>query len=396
MTASDQRDYPALLRSFDTFEPSHEEFKYDAFSYARQKCPVTWTESGTGFWLLTRYQDVRRVLEDPQTFSSVEGSPQPTPITLGPLTADPPQHSGLRKILNPYFSRTFSLRYEDDIRAYAADLIEQWVDNGRVELLSEFTGPLVSKVLARMVFDEDDEEKMARAKDIVMRVTEESSEESFFELATLSAEYLADAVDNPPERDGVLKALVTSTIDGRPLTEDEQLGTIAVLFLGGLDTTRSAIGTIAMHIAMRPELEERVRDPRWVRQDMDEFLRLVSPVATFARKAMKDVEVGGVHIKEGERVLVRFDSANRDEEKFPEAESLQFDPPRGGNAAFGLGVHRCLGMHLARVQIAIAFEELFKRITNLRLEVDPSELEWAPGIANTPNIVPLTFDKVDA
>jgi cytochrome P450 len=180
------------------------------------------------------------------------------------------------------------------------------------------------------------------------------------------------------------------------VSEDEALGAVNVLFLGGLDTTRSAIGTIAMHIAMQPDLEERVRDPRWVRQDMDEFIRLTSPVATFGRTATKDTEVGGCPIRKGERLLVRFDSANRDETKFPDADKLQFDPPRGGNAGFGLGIHRCIGMHLARVEIAIAFEELFKRITNLRLDADPADLKWAPGIANYPDRVPLLFDKVDA
>jgi cytochrome P450 len=398
MTASAERDYPALLESFDTFDPAHEEWKYDAFAYAREHCPVVRTETdSTGqMTMITRYTDVRRVLEDPATFSSVGGSPAPAPVRLGPLDADPPLHTGLRKLLNPLFSRTFALRYEAEMRAYAAELIDGWVDNGKVELLSEFAGPFVARVLARMVFDEKDMSKMDRAKQVVVRVAEEGTEESFFDLALLSAEYLSAAIENPPEEDGVLKALVTGTINGEGVSEDEALGAVNVLFLGGLDTTRSAIGTIAMHIAMQPDLEERVRDPRWVRQDMDEFIRLTSPVATFGRTATKDTEVGGCPIRKGERLLVRFDSANRDETKFPDADKLQFDPPRGGNAGFGLGIHRCIGMHLARVEIAIAFEELFKRITNLRLDADPADLKWAPGIANYPDRVPLLFDKIDA
>jgi cytochrome P450 len=149
-----------------------------------------------------------------------------------------------------------------------------------------------------------------------------------------------------------------------------------------------------MHIAMQPELEGRVRDPHWVRNDMDEFIRLTSPVATFGRVATLDTEIAGCPINKGERILVRFDSANRDEEKFPHADQLQFDPPRGGTAGFGLGIHRCIGMHLARVEIAIAFEELLARITNLKLDADPAALTWAPGIANYPDRVPLTFDTV--
>ena len=98
-------------------------------------------------------------------------------------------------------------------------------------------------------------------------------------------------------------------------------------------------------------------------------------------------------MRKGDRVMVRFDSANRDEEKFSNADQLQFDPPRGGNAGFGLGIHRCVGMHLARVEITIAFEELLARITNPKFDGDPTELKWAPGLANCPDRVPLTFEK---
>lgn len=397
MTASADRDYAALLASFDAFDPAHEDWKYDAFAYAREHCPVVRNHApSTGdMTLVTRYADVRRVLEDPATFISEGGSPTPAPVRLGPLDADPPLHTGFRKLLNPLFSRSFALRYEQDMRRHARELIDGFVDKGEVELLGDFAGPFVARVLAQMVFNETDMAKMERAKEVVIRVAAEGTEEAFFDLAVLSAEYLAAAMENPPEQEGVLRALVTGRVDGEPLTEDQALGAINVLFLGGLDTTRSAIGTIAMHIALRPELEERVRDPRWVRQDMDEFIRLTSPVATFGRTATKDTEIGGCPIKKGERIQVRFDSANRDETKFPEADTLRFEPPRGGNAGFGLGIHRCIGMHLARVEIAIAFDELFKRITNLRLDADPDDLKWAPGIANYPDQVPLRFDRVE-
>jgi cytochrome P450 len=390
------RDLPALLASFNLFDPEHEDWKYDAFSYARENCPVVRTETElTGpMWMVTRYADVRRVLEDPDTFSSQNGSPAPTPIGLGPLDADPPLHTLFRKLLNPYLSRKYALTFEDEMRRIAVELIDEFVDKGEVDLLAEFAGPFVSRVLASVVFNETDLTKMERAKEVVFRVTEDGTEEAFMGLGMLAAEYLAAATQNPPEEDGILRSLVTGEIDGKPLEPQEALGAICVLFLGGLDTTRSAIGTIAMHVALQPELEARVRDPRWVRNDMDEFIRLTSPVAAFGRTVTKDTEVGGCPMKKGDRVQVRFDSANRDATKFENADQLQFDPPRGGNAGFGLGIHRCVGMHLARVEIAVAFEELFARITNLKFNDDPDGLTWAPGIANCPDRVPLTFDKV--
>jgi cytochrome P450 len=390
------RDLAALLPTFDLFDAEHEDWKYRAFAYARRHYPVVRTETElTGpMWMVTRYADVRKVLEDPKTFSSQGGSPAPTPIGLGPLDSDPPLHTVFRELLNPYLSRKYSLTFEDEMRSIARELVDKFVDRGKVELLGDFAGPFVSRVLASVVFKETDMAKMERAKEVVFAVTEDGTEEAFMNLGMLAAEYLAAATANPPEENGILRSLVTGTVDGKTLEPQQALGALCVLFLGGLDTTRSAIGTIAMHIALQPELEARVRDPRWVRNDMDEFIRHASPVATFGRTVTSDTEVGGCPMRKGDRVQVRFDSANRDDEKFPNADQLQFDPPRGGNAGFGLGIHRCVGMHLARVEITVAFEELLARITNLRFDGDPGDLKWAPGIANCPDRVPLTFEKI--
>jgi len=172
-------------------------------------------------------------------------------------------------------------------------------------MLGEFASPFVARVLARMVLDETDMAKMDRATRVVMRVAEHPDDEGFFDLAVLSAEYLAEAIDNPPEHEGMLRALVTGEfLDGKPMTEDQAMGAIASTFLGGLDTSRSAIAGICWLMAQQPELEARVRDPRWIRNDMDEFVRLLSPVASLGRIATTDTEVGGCPVKQGEQPAV--------------------------------------------------------------------------------------------
>ncbi len=211
-----ERDLAALLTTFDLFNAEHEEWKYDAFSYAREHCPVVRTETElTGpMWMVTRYADVRKVLEDPETFSSQGGSPAPTPIGLGPLDSDPPLHTTFRKLLNPYLSRKYSLTFEDEMRSIARELVDNFVDKGKVELLGEFAGPFVSRVLASVVFKETDMAKMERAKQVVFAVTEDGTEQDFMNLGILAAEYLAAATENPPEEDGILKSLVSGTVDG--------------------------------------------------------------------------------------------------------------------------------------------------------------------------------------
>jgi cytochrome P450 len=392
-----ERDWASLLPTFDMFDEAHEEWKYEGFAWAREHCPIIHgSPPSTGpRTIVTRYADVRAILEDAATFSSAGAPPIPAPIKLGALDADPPEHTAFRRLLNPVFTRQFALRFEPDMRAHAGELIDGWIDKGEVDMLGEFASPFVARVLARMVLDESDMAKMDRATRVVMRVAEHPDDEGFFDLAVLSAEYLAEAIDNPPEHEGMLRALVTGEfLDGKPMSEDQAMGAIASTFLGGLDTSRSAIAGICWLMAQQPELEARVRDPRWIRNDMDEFVRLLSPVASLGRIATTDTEVGGCPVKQGEHLLLRFDSANRDEAKFPNGDQLQFDPPRTGTAGFGLGIHRCIGMHLARVQMAVAMEELLARITNLRLAVPAEEITWAPGIANCPHAVPLLFDKV--
>jgi cytochrome P450 len=386
----------AILPHYNMWDPQHEKVKWGVFAHARSHCPVAHTDAdGGGQYVVTRYEDVRRVLEDPQTFSSTGVAPRPSPVTLNPLDSDPPYQVELRRILNPLFTRNFLLRFEPELRKNAAELIGRFIGNGRVDFIREYAGPFVGNALSRVVFNEDDPEKMDHAAEVVIRVAIEATDEAFFELAMLAGQYIAEREANPVDRNDVLNAIATSTVDGgRPLTDEERLGVVTVLFLGGLDTTRGAMGSIAYHLAGEPELEGRLRDPAWIRQDMDEFIRLESPVGCLGRRATRDVELGGVTIPKGEQLLVRFDSANRDEERFEDASRLRFDVRRSSSAGFGLGIHRCLGSHFARIQIAIAFDELFKRVTNLRFADPDAEVHWAPGIANGPEGLDLLFDVI--
>lgn len=388
-------DAAELLDHYSLWDPEHEKVKWELFEHARNNCPVAHTDaSGGGQYLVTRYEDVRRVLQDPATFSSAKVVPGGAPVTLNPLDSDPPLQPELRKILNPLFTRNFLRQFEPDLRRSANHLIDGFIDNGRVDFIKEFAGPFVGSALATVVFNESDPEQMKRASDIVIRAGEAEDQTVLFELVALGKDYLDDRERHPVDRHDVLNAITTGTVDGgRNLTPEEKLGVITVLFLGGLDTTRGALGSIAYQVATRPELEDRLRDPAWARQDMDEFLRLASPVGCLARIATMDVELTGVRINKGEQLLIRFDSANRDESQFKNPSSLRFDR-RGGNVAFGLGIHRCLGSHFARIQIAVAFEELFTRITHLRVADADAEIRWSPGIANGANALDLIFDVV--
>jgi cytochrome P450 len=383
----------SMLHTWDYMSADHDRIKWEIFGYARDRCPVARTEEGGGFWLVTRYEDVKRVLEDWQTFSSTESPITPSAVGLCPITDDPPIQTAARQLLNPLFSRGAIAKYEPAMRAAARALIANWIGRGSVELLTEFSGPYVADVLTAAVFPDFGPEDLARAANIALRSSEDPSPQVFIDLFGLCVEYLTTARARGVTEDGVVYRLLNGTFDGEPVPEDKQLGILGILMLGGLDTTRGAIGNIAYRVATNPGTEDRLRDPAWVKRDLDEFLRLDSPVSCMARVATRDVELNGAHIKAGERVQVRYDSANRDESRFPGADALAFDEARSGHAAFGFGVHRCIGSNLARLQIEVAYDELLRQIGNLRL-APGAEITWMPGNSNALHAVNLEFDRV--
>lgn len=386
-------DLQSMLRTWEYMSPAHNQRKWEIFRYARERCPVARTEEGGGFWLVTRYEDVRQVLEDWRTFSSTESAITPSPVKLPPIDADPPVHTAVRKLLNPLFSRAVVTRYEPVMRATARDLIAGWIDRGRVELLTEYSGPYSAGMLTELIFTEFGPEDLGHAGELVQRFSDDPSPQVFAELHTLCSEYLALARDRGVDGDCVVGRLLNGTLDGEPLSEETQLGILTILMIGGLGTSRGAIGNIAYRLAITPGAEDRVRNPDWVRHDLDEFLRLDPPVGCMARVATRDTELGGARIKAGDHVQVRYDSANRDESRFRDADTLVFDETRGGNAVFGLGVHRCIGSHLARLEIEVAFDELLRQARNLRLAPD-AEITWTPGNTNDLHALHLEFDRV--
>ena len=398
------RPEPAdVLPVFDIFEPDHAERKWEILGYAREHCPVFRTEAMGGMWVATRHDHVRNVLENPGVFSSSIPSIFPSPVPLPPIDLDPPLHADFRRFLNPYMSRSYLLKFEPRIRAEVTGALEGFLDLGECEFNRDFAVPVASHILARVIFDEADEQRMARALDAATRMGLENTPDTFVDMAMVAGEFLAErekggagadarSAGAPLVRDDLLGSLLRATVeDGRPLTQEERIGVITILFIGGLDTTRAAMGNIVLNIARDPALEDRVRDPGWIRSDMDEFLRYESPVTCLARVVTRDTDLGDVHLRAGDRLLAHFASANRDEAHYERAGELDFDVARAGNAAFGLGVHRCVGANLARLTLTIAFDELLSKITNIRLLSEP---RTTAGIVHHPEELHIGFDRI--
>jgi cytochrome P450 len=193
-----------------------------------------------------------------------------------------------------------------------------------------------------------------------------------------------------PRRPDVIDALLHADVGGRPFTDDEQNRTLILLVTAGLETTVSALGNIMLHAATRPELWEKLKAMDSVELAIEEFLRFDAPAPALNRTAVADGEIGGQPIGEGERVVMYYASANRDERMFEAPDELRFDRSPNRHLAFGMGIHRCLGQHLARLELRVALEELLKRIDDIRLE--PEGLVFKnDGSTRGPSVLPLRF-----
>lgn len=394
--AADTTDIAQTTATYDPFDPATAPRKWEVLAYARSECPALQVHPSpdpqTPYWMLSRYADVRFVLEHPEIFSSSGVAISAATVPLPPLDTDPPAQPDLRKILNPLMSRKTLERFEPQMRAIARTAIDKFIDAGRCEFVSDFAIPLSAGALSTIIFDDDDDERIARGGHIATRCAREASPESFSELALFAMQYIAMRQAHPGGPDDILTALLTGSILGRPLTTDEVIGVVTTLFLAGLDTTKRALGNIAARIASEPGLEERVRDPGWIRHDMDELLRFESPVAIMGRTVLQEVQLAGRQFAPGDRVIVNFGSANRDEQQYEAADQLRFALPRSGLMSFGLGIHRCLGSNLARLQLQIGFDELLAAITRLRLATDGGVI-YDTGMIHGPAALPLMFDR---
>jgi cytochrome P450 len=382
-----------LIPHLDLYDPNHRKRLWEALDHARKSdCPVIKTDADNGYYVITRYDDLRAVANDPEIFSSAEPALRGVPVRMPPVSEDPPIHRDFRKILNPYFSRSYLSRYAGNMRAAARELLDGVLPAGRMEVMNDFALPYTAENLARVILGETDKERVKRARVAALAISGEGSQQAFIDLAQIAGEFLRDRAESGFDGDDVLSAIVNGTVLGRPLTMEEKIGTVTTLFSGGLDTVRGALGNIVRHLAEDPGMEDRLRDPAWARSDLDELLRLETPITFLARTVTRDTEVSGCPMKAGDRLALHFASANRDAGRFDDADQFRFDRERNPHVAFGIGIHRCLGLHFARLQIEIGIEELLAQVTNLRIP-DGVEVELAKGVIFTPELLPVEFDR---
>jgi cytochrome P450 len=384
--------------SFSDGQP-HEQFRW-----LRQNEPVSRhpEPDGPGFWAVTRYDDVRVVGRDHETFSSVPTTMIPDPIEgLGfgdhqmMLMSDPPHHTRLRRTINREFTPRAAERLRPRIRTLATRIVDAVIERGECDFVTDVAGEMPSFVIADLLgLPLDDGRRLYHLTETI-HAAPESQPEGAALGAVLEMFNYAHEVAEEKRRDpgdDLASILLTSEVDGQPLDDiDFNLFFILLVDAGG-DTTRNLVGGGLVALFDQPDERRRLE------ADIDgslpvaieEMLRWVSPVIYMRRTATSDVELAGTEIAAGDKVVMYYGSANRDERTFTDADRFDVGRRPNDHLAFGGGgPHFCLGAHLARIEIHELLHEVLTRMPDLH---PAGPAEWLPSnFISGPRHLPVTF-----
>jgi cytochrome P450 len=406
------------VTEYDFFDPEVIECPFDFYRAAREEAPV-YRLPGTDIFIVSRYEDVRNALKRTDVFSNEfneELNPPPRNPEAGAiyaegwepvdtlLTVDAPRHKVYRSLLNKVFSTKRVEGMHDYMVQIANELIDGWIDEGEVDFLNRFCVPFPIYVIAdQLGVPREDIDLFRYWSDCFgSRLSQFADEEREVEDARAIVQfqhYFADKIEQlrAEPGDNIISDLAQARIDDdRLLTTEELLSIIQQLLVAGNETSRASIAAGVLYFIDHPDQFDRLeKEPELLANAVEEILRLATPSCGLWRRVKADTELGGVDIPAGSMLMVRFASANRDEERFecPEA----FDISRenaSDNLAFGKGVHFCLGAQLARKEINVAFEYLIRRTNHWRLTDGKNTLtHWPNLILRGLNDLHITFDK---
>jgi cytochrome P450 len=383
---------------FSHLEPEWSADPYPIQDDLRQRCPIAHTDRFGGGWLPTRYEDVAAIAYDTERFSSrsiIMGNFRP-PVDIAPvggsppISSDPPFHHDARKLLLPAFTKNAISKLEPATRKYCHGLIDAFDGREVVDAAADYAQHIPIRVIADMLgFPRADGPRFREFVESTLEGINLPPDERIARMEKLF-DYLLDQIHdhlaNP--RPDLTTFLIEAELYGRKLEADHVAGAMALLLIAGIDTTWSAIGSSLWHLARNPADRERlVADPGLLSTAMEEFLRAYAPV-TMARLVKQDMSWHGVEMKADDWILLSFPAANRDPAQFSQAGEVVIDRQVNRHAAFGLGIHRCLGSHLARMELRVALEVWLQRIPEFTL-ADPAGVSWSAGQIRGPRALPV-------
>jgi cytochrome P450 len=383
---------------FDHFDPAYAQDPYVVWDELRDECPVARSPRFREMVVPTRAVDIEAVARDPETWSSRSplvadfGSMAEFGILAPPISSDPPYHTSFRKLLLPFFSPQRSDALRPAVATHCDELIGAWTSD-EVDAAVNYAQHIPVHVITMLLgIPPEDGELFRSWIHGLLEVGPVDIEAAAHGLVGFG-DYLGKQIASRVQDglgDDLISFLLQAKLDGRTLEADEVFGGCLLLLVAGIDTTWSAIGASIWHLAAHPEHQERLRaEPELLASAVEELLRAYAPV-TMAREAVVDTELAGCPVKAGEPLLLPFPAANRDPALFDRPDEVLLDRSPNRHVSFGVGIHRCLGSHLARMEVTVALEQLLANTSWFEL-ADPGAVRWSTGQVRGPRTLPLRY-----
>jgi cytochrome P450 len=374
------------------FDHHSDEFNLNELAFnaeLRQKCPVAWNENYGGFWFLTSYDAVSQTARDGDTFAhkyepnaadgvdyqGEMGVPRPEgQPALGIGEVDGPYHQALRHALAPFFSPGAVQKMRPFMEQSAHWFLDQRIGDGQMDLVLDYASPVPAILTMKLMgLPYDTWQRYANLFHSVMAVPQDSPEyaEAIAEVPAMMQGVLEFAATRRAEAgDDLTSFLIQFEFDGKRLDDAQLLNILWNLIAGGVDTTTSQTALTLRHLGTNPELRQQLIDhPELHRTATDEFLRYFSVNQQLSRTVTRDVVLGGQHFRRNDRVVISWLGANHDEQEFERPDEIVLDRAPNRHVAFGLGPHRCIGSHLARLMSGVMVKAALDRIPDYQIDL---------------------------
>lgn len=347
----------------------------EQYAWMRANAPVYFDERN-GVWGITKYADLKAVAKDPGQFSNAGGiRPNQDPLPMM-IDMDDPDHLRRRKLVNKGFTPRGVRELEPKIVEVCDDIIDAVCEKGECDLVSEIAAPLPMVMIgdALGVAPKDRSDLLTWSDDMLCALSNSATEESLTRAANAFGNYTAYASDVIADRrtsapqDDLMSILVHAVVDGDSLDDHEIVQESLLILIGGDETTRHVISGGMRQLMLHPDQRDKlIANPELLGSAVEEMLRWVTPIKNMARTVTRDVELRGQQLHEGEKLLLLYQSANRDEDVFDEPERFDVERSPNDHLAFGFGTHFCLGASLARLEVKVMVDRLLDRLPDLEL-----------------------------
>lgn len=371
---------------------------FPAFAWMREHAPAYFDET-SGVWGITRYQDVREISKDPDTFSNAGGiRPDGFPLPMM-IETDAPEHVRRRRLVSEGFTPKRIRESEEGIRAICDAIIDRVCEQGSADFVNDIAAPLPMIVIGNMLgVAPEDRDDLLRWSDDMLKSLGSPDPTAMDTAAVAAMEYaeyitaVAEQRRRDNQSDDLIGTLVHAEIEGNRLDEGSIIYESLLILIGGDETTRHVISGGMYELLRHPDqLKALVADRALLPAAVEEMLRWVSPIKNMARTMTRDVEFQGETLQKGQKLLLLYPSANRDERVFDDPESFDIARTPNDHMAFGFGSHFCLGNRLARMELSVMFDRLLDRLPDLALAEDVEPPKRAANFVSGYETMPVVF-----